>query len=381
MNPHDKRLSAAQLRLRQRHPFFATLALFAPVVVSDDVETAATDGKTVYFCPAFLGKIDNGELDAVLLHEVLHAALLHLPRRGNREPTRWNYAADIVVNGMVRKQGLTLPQGALINEKWEDHSVEEIYQMLLAQGISPPAELVLDLVAVAGDVDAAEETSLAQQRRHELETYWKAAHSQAEIIGRQHAAKGRGNDAGGYGRDWDALHAPNIDWRSELWRFLVRTPTDFTGYDRRFIYRGLYLDAMEGVGLRVWVAVDTSGSIGKAELNAFHSEIIGILCAYPHVECQLFFADTSLYGPYPLGPDSSMPEAKGGGGTSFVPFFNRLAKADLSEQPDVCVYLTDGYCDFPKTKPEIPTLWVVTVPGLEAERFPFGMVVQMLGEI
>ncbi len=40
-----KRLQGALLRIRGDHPFFGTLALFAEFRVSDDVLTAATDGK------------------------------------------------------------------------------------------------------------------------------------------------------------------------------------------------------------------------------------------------------------------------------------------------------------------------------------------------
>ena len=40
-----KRLQGALLRIRSDHPFFGTLALFAEFRVSDDVPTAATDGK------------------------------------------------------------------------------------------------------------------------------------------------------------------------------------------------------------------------------------------------------------------------------------------------------------------------------------------------
>ena len=37
-----------------------------------------------------------------------------------------------------------------------------------------------------------------------------------------------------------------LDWRSYLWRYLVQTPTDFQGFDRRFVGRGLYLEALIG---------------------------------------------------------------------------------------------------------------------------------------
>lgn len=68
----------------------------------------------------------------------------------------------------------------------------------------------------------------------------------------------------------------------------------------------------------------------------------------------------------------------GSDGTSFVPFFHELADAADADRPDVCVYLTDGHGDFPKSPPGIPTLWVVTVPGLDVQNFPFGQVAPLL---
>lgn len=44
-----KRLQGAVLRIRGDHPFFGTLALFAEFRVSDDVDTAATNGRVLWF--------------------------------------------------------------------------------------------------------------------------------------------------------------------------------------------------------------------------------------------------------------------------------------------------------------------------------------------
>jgi DNA-binding MarR family transcriptional regulator len=62
-------------------------------------------------------------------HELLHAALMHGLRRRERDPRLWNIAADIVVNGMVRKDtAYDLPKGGVENPKLAHLSVEEIYE-------------------------------------------------------------------------------------------------------------------------------------------------------------------------------------------------------------------------------------------------------------
>jgi predicted metal-dependent peptidase len=76
--------------------------------------------------------LSTAQKDGLLLHEVLHAALMHIPRRGMRDTMLWNYAADIVTNGIIAQQGtFELPPGGLRDTKLEHLSVEEIDEILL----------------------------------------------------------------------------------------------------------------------------------------------------------------------------------------------------------------------------------------------------------
>jgi predicted metal-dependent peptidase len=156
----------------------------------------------------------------------------------------------------------------------------------------------------------------------------------------------------------------------------VQTPTDFQGYDRRFVGRGLYLETLVGESVQVYVAIDTSGSIGNDEMKMFLGEVLGILNAYPHIKCYLYYADADIYGPYDINKHDEIPVPKGGGGTSFVPFFDEKERNFNSE--GVCVYLTDGYGSFPQNQPSLPVLWIVTPGGLDLKEFPFGEAVRLL---
>ena len=62
-------------------------------------------------------------------------ALLHVTRRQNRDPHIWNIAADIVVNDLIERNTSfkLLPQGAIIDTRFQDKSVEYIYEALLKQ--------------------------------------------------------------------------------------------------------------------------------------------------------------------------------------------------------------------------------------------------------
>ena len=62
MQDANKRLQAAVMRIRGDHPFLGTLALFADLKVSDEVDTAATDGKKLFSNPPFVDKQDAKQL-------------------------------------------------------------------------------------------------------------------------------------------------------------------------------------------------------------------------------------------------------------------------------------------------------------------------------
>ncbi len=378
----DRQISASLLRVRLKSPFFATIALHARYIESTEVATAATDGCDVFINRAFVDALAPEHLDGVLLHEVLHAALGHVTRRGNRDPQGWNVAADIVVNGLVTQNGFALPDGAIRDHDLEGYSTEEVYAVLQTRSNVPELS-DMDLmqagpgVAAPGTVDPersvrtpGEATRTAQQR------HWRSATARAASVAR---GAGQGTLPVGVERAFGLHDAPTLDWRTILWRFLSPTATDFAAFDRRHIHQGLYLETLEDQGLRIAVAVDTSGSIDDEAIRALINEVRAVVASYPAIECWLYYADAELHGPWKLTASSDMPAPQGGGGTDFRPFFAALHHLAVEEgtPPSVCVYLTDGYGDFPTEVPEVPTLWAVVPGGLEDDRFPFGDVARI----
>lgn len=391
----ERRISASLLRLRVKSPFFAALALFATYKPSLELPTAATDGRDVFYNPHFMNALPDPEFDGVMLHEVLHAALVHVPRRSQRDPKGWNIAADIVINGILMQNGFSLPEGHIRRVELEHYSVEEVFALLPVERSEQPQLMFEDLLeAPPSDAEDGEGSegkdkkdgkgkkfrkklgdgdSMSEAEKAQMEKHWKQAVQQAQAVAR---SVGKGNMPAGLARAFGLLDQPQLDWKSVLWRFLVRTPTDFGAYDRRHMGRGLYLEALEGENLRVYVCVDTSGSVDDAQIKLFLSEVVGILRAYPHLEAQLYYADAAIYGPHSLKEE--IPPPQGGGGTDFRPFFAAVSESHEPHMGGVCVYLTDGFGDFPVEAPELPTLWVVSPGGLEAEQFPFGQAIKLI---
>lgn len=386
-------ISATRIRLRRHSPFFAALALFVDVRFTEEVPIAATDGRLLFFHPEGYGNLKPAERDAVFLHELLHAALLHPSRRGVRDPELFNIAADIVVNGMVvAEESVALPQGAIHNKKLEHLSVEEIYELLQKQSVKkrptlPLADLLKPGSIDAGSDDKAEATEGGTGTSHDpagelhdlhdrraLEAHWKQAIQQAKVLA---SSQGQGSLPAGMQRHLGEVADPQMDWRSLLWRYLVRTPTDFSGFDRRFLHQGLYLDHLEGEGVQVFCCIDTSGSIDDEQISLFLGELTGILSAYPMLNCQLWYADAECYGPYAVNSRHDIPRPEGGGGTDFRPFFRAALEAWSGDQEAVCVYLTDGYGKFPQVAPQLPVLWVIVPGGLPSGEIPYGEICRL----
>ncbi|HEY0756507.1 MAG TPA: VWA-like domain-containing protein [Ktedonobacteraceae bacterium] len=367
----ERQVSATIIQLRARSPFFATLALFARMIPAPEYPTAATDGRDVYISPEFWRALTSEERLGLMAHEVMHAALLHVQRRGKRDPLIWNLAADIVVNGLVLgQQGFALPKGHVHNQSLEHLSVEEIYYKLQAE----PDLLKKLKLAFADLLDKPP----VGQSREQIEEHWRQALQQARTLVE---VLGHGTLPAGFDRELAHLSPSQLDWRAYLWRFLVQTPTDFEGFDRRFVGQGLYLDALAGEKLRVFVAVDTSGSIDQRSMGQFLGEVQAVLGAYPHLEATLYYADAACYGPYELSVDSELPKPKGGGGTDFRPFFETIEHELDGSVQGVCIYLTDGYGTFPANTPQISTLWVLSPGSISEKQLPFGEAIRLIPDV
>ena len=376
------------LQVRRECSFFGSLMLFAQIETTKKLPTAATDGRKIFFNEEFLYSLSSKEQNALMLHEVLHMALLHVTRRQNRDPHLWNIAADIVVNDLIeRNTSFPLPQGAITDTRFQDKSVEYIYEVLLKS--KKKYKLVINDILQPGNSEDSEKDvnlsePLSQEEVDEIESFWKDKMEILKNSSEHNLSNGKGSLPAGIEQEISTILEPEVDWRHALWKYVGKTPADFDDLDRRFIYKGLYLESLLTEAVEVSVCIDTSGSVSDELLMQFTGELKGILRSYPNVKCSLFFADTDLAGPYEIDRIEQMPKAIGRGGTSFVPFFDYLKKHgeenSLLGNNKLSIYFTDGFGDFPQQEPDNPTMWLVCKDGLETNGFPFGEVVRISTE-
>ena len=354
-------VSELNLKLLKRAPFLATIALHTDVLIQKhpEVDIAATDGKRIYLSPSrFMTKAPADKL-FIYAHEVLHCTLSHPQRRGNRNPEVWNIAADIVVNGMLIESGFEMLEDGVRADGLAHLSTEEVYEQLLAKHPDMRPSGAGDLLEAEADTDAKDTRG-----------YWQNVLRRAATLARMTRAGKLP-----MGKELElVLGRQQVNWRDALMRYLVGTQDDYGAFDTRLIYRGLYVETLESTGLTVAVHIDTSGSLNDAESQGqFLAELKGILNAYPGVRVSLTYGDTELHGPYDLTQDTDVPPPKGGGGTSFVPFFEQVEDFELNTP---LIVFTDGYGTFPPSC-DHPCLWIVTEGGLPSDQFPFGEVTRL----
>lgn len=421
-NSLERKLTRARTQLLLNQPFFGTLCLRLKLIAGT-VPTMATDGRRIVYDPVFVNSLKPEELEAVLAHEVLHCALGHHCRRGERDPRLWNEAADLAINPILVSNGFTLPDGALIDPAFDNLSAEEIYARLIqrsrdessAAPEQTPQQTGTDAGAGTeqgtqgqqardsgsnarnpsdstqdafgnqtgnestrpgefGEVwDATgEQGGLASQAENSRQQYeWNIAADQA-----MRSAKSCGREPANLDRPLNESQQSKQDWRTILRDFVAATtPSDYrwTPPNRRYVASGLYLPSVERAGLgTVVIGVDTSGSIGEEELEQFAGEISAIADEAKPEAIHVVYCDAAVQASQQFGPSEPIHlEPKGGGGTDFRPVFDWVEANQIA--PVCLIYLTDLCCHSYPSIPEYPVLWVTD----SRRTAPFGETVRI----
>lgn len=382
----EERLVKSKVKLLRESPFFGTLLLNAPHRITEDVSTAATDGNTLLLNKEFMEAQTQEHFQSVLLHEVLHMALEHIERMKDvfiTDPMTANISADIVVNGIIRDNRLSLPEEAIFDDKLKHLSVREIYNILRQKQQKDPSYLNKKYGTDGKNVNHClqpkpDAKPTSDQDGSGRGINWKDVLNKAATIAR---SKSFGLHGAGLKRIFKDLLEPTINWRDTLYKYITSARTDFEGYDRRFIYNGMYLDDLSGGRIKVAIFMDTSGSVDEELLGEFVAELRFAVNALPQTTGNLWYFDTELYPQGDICEISATPKLQGGGGTSFVKVIEKIKEMALEDSTvqTLGIIFTDGFArlnDF--ENPDIPVLWCISPGGVRNEDLPFGEVVRIV---
>ena len=140
MNSIDQKIKKARARLLLDYPFYGALAIRLDMVPAvnagkHQIDTAATDGKAIYYNELYIDSLTHNELIFLLAHEIGHVLFKHHTRRAGREPKTWNQAGDHAINLILSKEKIgTVIQGALVDKRFQNMATEQIFKILQDQG-------------------------------------------------------------------------------------------------------------------------------------------------------------------------------------------------------------------------------------------------------
>lgn len=368
-----EKITKARANLVMMHPFFATLVMRMDIRPLEGIGTMGTDGRSIVYEPKFVDRCTVSELVAVLAHEALHPAFLHHTRKGGREHRLWNQACDYPINYVIKNSGMSLPNWPDMpicdDDKLGVLSAEEVYEILKKTSNNKGSGPVSIGIVFQGNEGSdgkgsdrdgsseAKEFAGAVDWTKELEQEWKQALSEALAT-----AKARGNVPAGMERFIENFLQPTYNWRDLLLRFCSQKKVgkvNWKRFNKRMLSVGLFMPTRkaEPVGTFV-VAIDTSGSIGRKELEEFGGEFNGIVKSLMPKKIVVLWVDAAVAHVQEFAPEDTIVfEPKGGGGTAFEPAFNWVEES--GEKPDAFIYMTDGYGSFPASPPDYPCVWVI----------------------
>jgi predicted metal-dependent peptidase len=122
---------------------------------------------------------------------------------------------------------------------------------------------------------------------------------------------------------------------------------------------------------KIIIALDTSGSVSRKDYKNFMSEIDNIHKNYP-VELRIIYCDAQIANDKVYKKRDKIPmKFYGGGGTDFNPVFEYVKRKKYN--PQLLIYFTDSYGDYPTKNPGYKTIWAYSSKGDKKRKAPFGL--------
>ena len=377
INKANDAVAKAGVELLRKEPFYAHVLSGLSRIVSEDIPTMAVsfkdNGFRLWINPKFTVKeLSEKERIAVLKHEILHIVFKHLFRSRGNDRELENIAADLVVNQYVNPW--PLPEGALLLNSFPDLNLlpEQTFEWYYEKLRELRKSNASDKYPKSKDALDSFENGEPNRGNHEL---WGIEKQNGQITNEKvveatiqklinqainkTGTKNIGNLPLAIQRELSYINEkPKVSWKRILRIFsnsCGKTKLESTRRKESTRYPGNPGTKIKRLQ-HIAVAIDTSGSIDENTLQLFWNEIIGIQKAGAKIT--IIECDCEIQKVWELNRKSTLPELKGGGGTSFNPVFNWLNK-NRNLGIGGCVYFTDGYGGKPIIKSTSPILWTL----------------------
>jgi len=362
-----------------KEPFYGLFLISLNKELNKNIQTACVTPDNInvklVVNPEYWVKQDEQTKLGILKHELLHVVFFHL-NNFNRFPNKelYNVAADLEINqyidddmkgktwegleitespfkelNLLSKQGTKYYYDALQKEI-EDNPDGDLAKSMECDGGGDGIGNIHELWKEMEGLGETERNLISKQIDYQLKEI-------AEELEKHN--KGRGlipNEMKDYIDSLFEIKEPVIDWASYLRRFNSMSTMTYTKKTRRKPNRRFN----SGPALKIkqkkktLVAIDTSGSVSQEDLIEFFNEIYNIYKTGTYID--VVECDAKIQRVYQYKGERENIEIKGRGGTEFEPVMKYLLE-NKNKYANL-IYLTDGCCPPPKTKPIKPILWV-----------------------
>jgi predicted metal-dependent peptidase len=362
------KMSRAVTQLVVRHPFFGSVCLSVKMAPDPTIPTMCTDGTSILWSPSFVDEMIQDECTGVLAHEVMHIVMKHMLRRGERDPERWNYACDYVINPILLEAGFVLPKGALFDPQYANLTAEAVYDRL-PENIEQQAKGAGFGEVVDAKDKSGKPLSPAEQKQMEADI-------DSKVMMAANAAKAVGKLPAKIDQMIQQMQKAQVDWRDVLRRFIGGDQPDDYSMRRpqRTMYHmaGIVAPSIQKAGAgNLVVGIDTSGSVSHHELTQFLGELNAVSEDTEPTSITVITCDTHVQTVQRYERGELIEEIKvgGRGGTMVTPVFQYIEENEL--EVDSMIYFSDmEIWDYPEQAPHYPTLWVSSWD--QAKPAPFG---------
>ena len=413
-----KRLLLSRMRILYNHGFYGLLLMHMIYAVSEEIETACTDGVRITFGIDFLDSLSDSELDFVMMHEILHVVLQHCFRGDVEDPEAYNIAADIVVNSNImlengmKASSITLSKYGIAmhvapdGKEGHEYTAEQVYAMLpknlnkkgnnkkgnnkspgSADGRAKKENKKGNNTSPGSAVGRAKKEISKEQHQpvrvwddhsrwgkyeedDTLRDVWvKRFEDAAEAIEIRDPSNARGLLPAFAERILKELKKSQTDWRTILNDFIQEEVVDysFAPPDRRFDDSPFFLpdfNGKEDMVEDILFMIDTSGSMSDDMIAAAYSEVKGAIDQFNgKLKGWLGFFDAAIIKPQPFSDENEFKIIKpaGGGGTDFQIIFEYVFHHMSDKLPASIIIVADGDAPFPleKLAGGIPVLWLL----------------------
>lgn len=367
-----RQISEFRTELMQKMPFYGDILSHLDIVENNDIESVGTNGRTIYYNRRFVERLNSGQLNYIMMHELFHILLFHFKRHQGKDERMWNVAADYVVNGLLdalinenhynhADYGISFekpPFGCFL-DSYEGQSAEELYKSIYEKNIKNPMRYFFIFVLNGYDLNGEPITDKVKINPKDMDLISNLSEKEIEQL-EKYIENLIENAENNWSKDSSKMlierqinilkHEKRIPWKKLLKRFLMEEDAEDTSYDhpeRKYLHMDMILPGIAEASVRtkihnIWAFIDTSGSIESDEMNEFITQLYDI-CKQFDSTVNIGYWDTEMHEVYVNITKNHITSCVTcySGGTDANAIYDFLEGNKIN--PRVMLILTDGY--------------------------------------